>query len=258
MRLKDRRGSHVGMILSFVLFITFTLFIYVTVSPNINTAESKRILMNEIGLKIMEYASSDFSMISILINESKNPSSNCIQLNESLFSSGIGLAEFAEEEKISARVIIKNDKYQVQPVYYNQESNLSITINRTNNEGIFFKIYHSPEFEPSIIREIAPCSYLEFKEDYSIGSINTGNYIFEKKIYDLIRKYNSEYINLKNSLKISPGDEFGFEFRLNNGTKWTAMKEIPSSINIYAEELPVQYIDSEANILSGFIEVKVW
>jgi hypothetical protein len=76
-------------------------------------------------------------------------------------------------------------------------------------------------------------------------------------MYSLAGQYKLNYNELKTGLKISPGNEFGFEFTLSNGTKITAMNDLPTQ-NIYAEDLPVQYIDGNANILSGFINIKVW
>ena len=38
--MENKKGSHVGMILSFALFITFVVFIYTIVNPTINTSES--------------------------------------------------------------------------------------------------------------------------------------------------------------------------------------------------------------------------
>jgi hypothetical protein len=254
---QNKKGSHVGMILSFVLFITFIVFLYTVVNPSIKNTESKRDLLNEIGARIIDNASSDFSIISIIINESDNPSTSCVQLNEFLFSSGIGISEFSEEGNISARVLVKNENYQMQDTYYDSGANLSIAINRTENSNLFFKIYHSPGFDPSEKGSISPCTPLEIDEDYSIGSVNSGPYVFEEKIYLLIEEYNSNYTKLKNNLKISPGNEFSFEFELSNGTKLSVEEKIPTE-NIYAEEIPIQYFNENATIFSGFINVKVW
>jgi len=266
MILKNKKASHVGMILSFVIFITFVVFLYVYLNPSVETPESKRDLLNEIGLRIINNISSSFSIISISIFD--NPETNCILLSDFLFASGIAFEEFndtGEVELTPANLIVKNGNYQIQESYSElQAKNLSIVINRINTEDNFFKIYYSREFDRLSENGIGSCSIIPFEsnksleEGYVIGSVDTGKYIFEKNLYDIVERYNENYEKLKSELRISPGNEFGFEFVLSDETKLIAMEDAPSSGNIYAEEIPVQYVDEDANILSGFINVKVW
>lgn len=244
---RNRSGSHVGMILSFVIFITFVVFIYTVVSPNINTAESKKNLLNEIGLRLIENMSSNFTSLSVSIESSANPPTNCITLEGVLYYAGI-----------SPNVIVRNSAQTDQPVHYNPATDFNnLRINRATRTDLFFKIYYSPEFEKIPEESITSCSLVPFEGGYEIGSLNSGKYIFEKDMYWLVDYYKMYYDKLKSELRISPGNEFGFEFVLSNGTRIIAVGDLPTQ-NIYAEEIPVQYIDEEANILSGFINVKVW
>ena len=73
----------------------------------------------------------------------------------------------------------------------------------------------------------------------------------------MINEYETNYSELKSELKIPLGSEFGFSLIYNNGTRiGTEEKEL--SISIYAREIPVQYVDREANINSGFLNIQVW
>jgi hypothetical protein len=244
---KNCSGSHVGMILSFVMFITFTVFIYTIVSPTINTAESKKTLLNEIGLTLIKNMSATFTSLSISIAPTSNPNANCITLE--------GILYYAE---ISPNVIVRNGAQTDQPVHYNPETDFNnLRVNRASMSDLFFKIYSSSEFSKIPETSISPCPLIPFEGGYEIGSLNSGQYIFEKNIYLLIENYKKDYDKLKTDLRISPGDEFGFEFILSNGTIISAIETLPTQ-NIYAEEIPVQYIDNSANVLSGFINVKVW
>jgi hypothetical protein len=241
--IRNKKASHVGMILSFVIFITFTVFIYSVVSPSIDNPESKRTLLNEIGLKLITNMSSDFTSLSIQINN--NQEENCIQLQNLILLISRDIDYFN-------KLVAKNEEGNVQYAYGNF-SNLKI--DRQNSDNVFFKVYFSPEF--SSIGETTKSCVLISEPGYKIGSVFSGKYIFEKNMYWLVDYYNSNYEKLKSELRISPGDEFGFEFILSNGTRIIAVEELPTQ-NIYAEDIPVQYIDDEANILSGFINVKVW
>lgn len=245
--MKNKKGSHVGMILSFVIFITFTVFVYTLISPNINTAESKKTLLNEIGLSLINNMSSEFTSLSVSIPASANPTTTCISLE--------GILLYAE---ISPNVIVKDAGQTEQPAHYNPGTDFNnLRINRAMTSLLFFKIYSSPEFEKIPETAIPSCSLVPFNGGYEIGSLNSGKYIFEKNMYALAEYYGLYYEKLKSELRISPGDEFGFEFTLSNGTKISAMGNLPTQ-NIYAEDIPVQYVDDEANILSGFINIKVW
>jgi len=246
-KMKNEKGSHVGMILSFVIFITFTVFIYTVITPNVDTAESKKTLLNEIGLALIKNMSSEFTSLSVNIPATSNPSTNCISLEGILF--------YAE---ISPNVIVRNSAQTGQPTYYDPATDFNnLRINRISRTDLFLKIYSSPEFAKLSTSTIPSCSIVPFDGGYKIGSLNSGQYIFEKNMYSLAGQYKLNYNGLKTELKISPGNEFGFEFTLSNGTKITAMNDLPTQ-NIYAEDLPVQYIDGNANILSGFINIKVW
>jgi hypothetical protein len=247
MKNKNKKASHVGMILSFVIFITFTVFVYTLISPNINTAESKKLLLNEIGLVLINNMSSEFTSLSISIPASANPTTNCITLE--------GILLYAE---ISPNVIVRDAGQTDQPAHYNPSTDFNnLRINRAMTSLLFFKIYSSPEFEKIPEETIASCSAVPFESGYQIGSLNSGKYIFLKNVISLADYYSRFYDQLKTGLKISPGNEFGFEFTLSNGTKISAVGDLPTQ-NIYAEDIPVQYIDDDANILSGFINVKVW
>jgi len=90
-----------------------------------------------------------------------------------------------------------------------------------------------------------------------IGLIRTNEYIFESRIIELINDCESDYESLKSELKVPVGSEFDFSFRYGNGTTiGTGEKTITTSI--YAEDTPIQYIDKQANINPGFINIRIW
>jgi len=58
-------------------------------------------------------------------------------------------------------------------------------------------------------------------------------------------------------LRVPEGNDFSFNFTYNDGTNIGTIKQIPS-VSIYAEEIPVLYVDKEANLEPGAITIKVW
>ncbi|MEK6913263.1 MAG: hypothetical protein AABW47_01165 [Nanoarchaeota archaeon] len=127
----------------------------------------------------------------------------------------------------------------------------------------FFKVYYSPSLE-IISQGTTDCSNLlntEPNPGYTIEAITIDKYIFEKDIQDLMNRYTvGEYEQLKTDLNIPPGTEFEFSFEKSDGNLIepdpTTIKLKPA--DVYVEETPVQYVDADANIQSGFIKIAVW
>ena len=241
---KNKRGSHVGMIISFVVFITFIIFLYSIVKPAVNTGQDKKTLADYLLVQIVENVSANFTSISVSIG-SQDPMIKCIKL-----SNFLGFVEII----VPYPLIIKNENQEIQPGYIINPTISDLEINRNNGDDKFFKAYYSQEFGAIPIQTIVPCQTII---DYTIGSVKTEIFPFENNLNSLIENYQDDYEKVKEDLKVPPGTEFNFEFIKSDGTK-VESGETPTTINIYATETPIQYIDDEANILSGFINIKVW
>ena len=243
--LRNCKGSHVGMMLSFAIFVTFIIFLYSVFQPSIGIGANKDIMIDDIKAKITENISSNFTSASVVIAEDSNPNSTCVTLTNFL-----GFLAVNPPYK----VIVKNEKLEDQEVYIIDQTSPDLKINRQSTSNTFFKAYSSPEFAPLGTESVGSCTSTS---DYSIGSVVSGEYIFEKKMNEIINNYNTDYEGLKKKLKIVSNTEFSFGFTTTNGTVIETKQDIISA-NVYAEEIPIQYIDNEANIRSGFIKIKVW
>lgn len=129
-----------------------------------------------------------------------------------------------------------------------------IKIDRGEPSNIFFRIYTSPKLDP-IGRGTPPSDCDNFP--YEIGSVYSGKYAFESSVRELIEQYNENYSAVKENLDISPSNDFSFSLKLSDGTIIEATQEINTK-NIYAQETPIQYIDEDANIKSGYLTTKLW
>jgi len=236
------------MIISFVIFITFIVFLYVVVNPAVSTGESKKSVLDYIDSKITENVSANFTTASVDFTDANNPSNKyCVKLENLLLLLSM----------YQPNIVVKNATENVQEAY---EETYNLKINRKTRSNRFFKIYHSPEFDRLSTNTALDCNTpasLIHEVDYVIGSITVTKYAFERSLYELIDYYKTDYDKLKRDLTISPGSEFGFDFVQANGTV-IGVGEPEKSVSIYAEEIPIQYVDNKANILSGFINIKVW
>lgn len=240
----NKRGSHVGMILSLVIFVTFLIFLYTTLEPIIKVQKDKQALLDYLKVELTERFSSNLTTASIGIN--KTAPQTCIILDD-----------FVKDTEMSLKLIVKDDLTgQILKANVSQTGNDLFIIKQETD--VFFKVYDSPKFEElEKVMEIQGCKLLENEKDYTIGLIRTNKYLFESNIINLIDEYNSRYIDLKEELKIPLGSGFGFSFIYSNGTI-IKTEEKNVSTNVYAQETPIRYVDDQANINSGFISIKTW
>ena len=242
-KMKNKKASHVGIVLSFVIFVTFLAFLYSIVEPTMKMQQDKESLLNYLKMELMERISANLTSSTITIE--KELPQPCIELQDLVI-----------DLSITPVVIVKGETGKIFPSKI-EGDNLKID-RGADIEEFFFKIYNSEEFEEGSGGEFTTCRlYDKDLGQYTIGLVRTDKYIFETKINDLINEYETDYDNLKDDLNIPPGSEFGFSLIYSNETRiGTEEKEI--STNIYSEEIPVQYVDGQANINSGFINILVW
>ncbi len=229
-----RGGTHVGFVLSFVIFVAFLVVIYsVLIAPNLSQNDKKSLVEN-LKIKILENVSGELAIVSI--NTEAAPQ-NCIRLNG-----------FLNTFEISQNLAAK-DQYGTGQTIYVLGSDLEIS--RNSNET-FFKIYESEEFNAASSVGESPCN----PRNYEAGSAKKEKYIFGKKIAELMDYYGENYSGLRQDFGFPDDSDFDFGFTHENGTYVKVERQTTSSI--YSAEVPIQYADGNANILSGFINVRVW
>ena len=233
--MKKRGSTHVGVVLSFVIFVVFLVFLYsALIEPTINQND-KNYLLENLRIKLIKNVSEELTSITIDLNN--NSSKNCIELGN-----------FISKIEINSNIISKNKN--ILQSYVNGNN---LRIIRESNET-FFKIYYSKEF--GVLNSGGENCDVISENNYIIGLVRTDKYVFETKIINLINEYKNNYEALKEELKIPIGSDFNFGFTYNNKTSIIIEKDI--STNVYAVEIPVQYVDKKSNILLGSINIKIW
>lgn len=228
---KYKKGSHVEVIVSFVIFITFVIFIFASIKSPITRQEEKNNLFDSIEIGIMKRISADMTMMSITIPAGGG---QCITLDNFLEERGIGeniVAKDSSGQKLDASV-----------------SGNSLNINRTNVNDNFIKIYYSPEI--NMLRTGSACTAI----NPSLWLTKTDSYVFENKFIELL---GSDYAALKAYLDVPTGVNFGYGLILSNSTIIERVAENIST-NVYIREKPVEYIDLEGNISEGYLKISVW
>lgn len=241
----NKRASHVGMILSFVIFITFIVFLYSVFRPAINTGENKKSILDGVEAEILQNISVNLTTAAVQIKKSSND--NCIQLQNFLLTTTLSGIDSSYIHNLK----VKDESENILNSYSGGDIGQNLIVYWESKT--FFKIYFSPNFT-NMVSSSASCT----SKDFTVGSITTDNFPFESKINYLASYYMTNYDKLKSQLKITPGNDFGFNFTESDGTQGAGAGTPPKTANVFTDEVPIQYVDSNADILSGFINIKVW
>lgn len=236
--LRQRKGSHVGVVISFVLFITFIVFMYTLLNYRIGFGENKKASLEQIKEAVKGEISENLTTVSIAVSLA-NPS--CVQLSD-----------FFIKTQASDKLIVRNDPGS-ELVSSKSGNDLFIE----TQGSTFFRVSESAEFPAVSTGAINPCQPLQEGSGYILGLSRTENLIFESKLFRTLNNYTQNYSGLKKNLGISNEDEFGFMFTYNNSTQ-VRTPEKNLTINIYAERIPVQYIKTDGIREVGFIDIIVW
>ena len=228
---KNKKGDHIGTVISFILFITFVVFLYSITSPSLKSDKSEENLLVYLENKIIENVSIDLNSMSVSFSSG---SENCLQVSN---------------YPSASNVIVQNS---TGGVVNSEVSSGDLFIEISSEE--FFKIYSSESIFNSPSWDSASCNSLSNPD---VGLSRTEKKVSEEKILELINLYKLDYDGLKTYFNVPNSREFGLDFIYNNNTP--VFTDTPNiSENIYTTKVAIEYFDKEANVLQGFVNIKVW
>ncbi|MDP3986621.1 MAG: hypothetical protein Q8P81_00140 [Nanoarchaeota archaeon] len=235
--IKGKRGSHIGIVLSFVIFITSVIFIYAIIQPAVKRNDNQN-LIESVKTNIIKESSANLTTGSIFITEE---SEDCVQLTQ--FFTKTGTSKKIVAKTISGEVI-NIGSVNEQPAHLRAQV----------GEELLFTFYASDEFE-----EITPLGLACNEKEFSLNALRTERIIFEKKILELIQEYKTNYTGLRETLGMSGANGFGFEFIYNNGTQIVTEERNVPKISIYTRDFPTEYLeDKDTSKKAGILRVKIW
>ncbi|MFQ5531364.1 MAG: hypothetical protein ACE5ES_01985 [Candidatus Nanoarchaeia archaeon] len=250
-KIKYKRGTHVGVVLSFVVFVTFLIFLFSILEPVINIQQGKENVLNGLEAELIEYISSDLTEATISLNTSSINKTYDSGPPEQFYDC-INISHIANTS--ISNLTVKNNEGKIVAINYTTQY---LKINWTDNSKDFFKLYYTNESLNNVLLVPIVCTNIKEGKNYTIGLVKTDNYPFESKIIDLNNEYNINYAGLKQNLKMGTNDEFWFSFTNSSGITINP-PEKNTSREIFAKEITIQYVDINADIQSGFINLRVW
>ena len=238
--MNKKRGSHVGVVISFVVFITFLIFMFLIIQPSLSIGAEKQTVLESIEINFLDYLSSNLTSASV--NDDLATGASCVQFNN--FASGNGVINDGD------KLIVKNSNGNI--LGYDWISG-NLNIDKFTNEENFFKVYSSTTIQ-SEGSSPSGCAVVSGGE-YSFGLIKTEKRIFEKNILDAFSLYQTNYSLLKQNIDFA-GD-FGFDFVHDNGTI-ISTGEPSQTVGIYTKRVSFNYLNTNLDSQTGSLIIKTW
>jgi len=243
----NKRGSHIGIMISFMIFITFIVFFLSIVTTKVEKNKDKDTTLEYIEMRILKNTSYPLTtaIVNITLTEGD---SNCVELKDL----------FIYLNATSYGGIIKDYLNNLQNSYIdNVDIQKNLKIDRTDPTENFFELSLSPAFEKLDPNTEITCTTKINPTGYKFLAIRKDNiYTFESEFLKLNESYFKDYEELKKELFVPEDNDFVFEFEKSDGELIKPTKNLTAR-NIYSDEIPIQYIDTDGNIQSGFLRVKI-
>jgi len=120
--MKNKRGSHIGFAIAFMLFISFVIFLFVILEPAGKVEDGKELLLNYLKEDIIENVSSELKIISVKINDGKS----CVDENM------LGVTNFVTDEDAEPLKIYSSSEFITGVVCLDPSTDYEIGLIRTN------------------------------------------------------------------------------------------------------------------------------
>ena len=238
--IKMKKASmHIEIILSFIIFVSFLIFI-LSIFPITMTEKSK------IGLDIAERmvlnnTKSDVFYFTVVLNETQK---KCFWVN----NSNVGTA-IVKNEAGGSVIFINENNAGEKKVFINDLT------------GRFYGIYSSPDFvDPGNSFNTNPCSDLSKKgEAVDYGTTRIINALSYEKLMNLNASYYLDYAALRTSFSMPKKDNFGFMVKDSRGNVMIrAIKSRADKIEVMARETPVQIFYNNGSSVFLMLNVQSW
>lgn len=238
-----KKGSHIGFVLSFAIFVTFVVFIYATLAPLLKDKRNSEGAIENIKDNLANKLKTEVNSTTVRINSSFEMSGNCVEFQ--------GLSNSIEGNFLTVK-----DDNGILRKYEKNSGNVEIEIPSSVK---YLKIYSAYGLNYSE-KPLSGCAFAEVGKNYTIGLVKNEIIIVEKKIIDYVTKQDSDYNSLKSELGVPVTRDFMFGFKFYNGSVLSEIGPAEKNISrdLFVDEISVQYLNSTADLNQGFVNIKVW
>lgn len=229
----NKKASHVGMILSFVIFITFLIYLFLILSPLIFTQNVQREFLPLISDEILNFLNVEVSRIFFTTTTAGNFFK--INLDGTCFEDYFVLLKDYQENEIPSQkqvcdILFRGDSDKIHILYYSNFSLKEVDL-ESLPQGNF--------------------------NDVNINYLDSNKYILDSRIFNLSSLYSEDYLGLKKDLNVPDLIDFGFTFNFENGTN-ISKGNPPLDLEVYSNELNVFYYNASFYQKKGVLRIFIW
>lgn len=229
-----KRGlSHLEFVISFIIFIAFLVSAFVFFNP-LQSNRTLKSTMDYAWIEISKETKKEVDTYSILLDQRVTAPVVGISIE------GINVGYNASVKDSSGNVI--NSYTQNGVVYFDRPADR------------FVRIEYSKGFRNGAVKSGGQIS----SGDFYVSSSENSEIYFQDLFENLKDEYYANYTQLKRRLNLPSRVEFGFKVVFNNGTEISALKEIPSSLEVLSRSDKVGVILSSGEKQSADLLVMVW
>ena len=252
--IKNKKGSHIGIAISFIIFTLFLSFMYAFLSPNVKINTNKQYLLENLRTNLIENFSADTSTMMVDVVDPVAPDSKtCVNL-QTIFSNAEPTPE-GEIPTYMANNLSLRDKNGNILTYQVQNQNNIYVNTGTSYQGLI-KMKYSPAINKLPYDGDENCD----PHPYPVGYLKADKEIYENWIYKSNKSYYSNYKEFKSQMQLPEDIEFNFKVLDNerNIIVDAKMNEPSARQSVYTDETPIEYIDNSQNIKFGFLILTIW
>jgi len=216
-------SAHLEMVVSFTLFISFSVFLLYYLTPA-QTNPLPDVILNELETTLLDY--SGVELVSFLVKPNET---NCLSVDVS----GLG---------ISGNSTVRNS---TGAVISSQIDSGTLAIGSSNGESYY--VYVSEEFNAGT----QTCSS---GIDYNLGEVRRSVVLSNSSLKELENNYSAHYDSLKSELGLTST----VEFAIVSGTYLNASKNIPSGTEVLSKVMIGDVLYADGTIEKREITLKIW
>lgn len=229
----NKKGSQIGMIMSFTLFVVSLIFIYTIVGSPI-----KKVNQKQDSLSIVQDNALRAIKSQVILERVYSNGGNCLSVS-------VPSNSYSSLQAISVSNNARVGSY------------LDTSSVRVENSTGELKIYYSEPYfnqNPTCSTTCSSGSCIA----PAVSSIVKENVYVEKLILNVINQTEYNYTNYSNVLGVPGGYDYAVLFQYQNGT--IIGKNVDSSIktSIYSLTQPITYLDLNGLEKRGNLIVKIW
>ena len=221
-----KAGTHVGVILSFVIFVTFLIFMMVFIQPPTKEKETKTSALNALKVNLEKETSEE---ITTLLVHNQVSTANCVYVDESSLNLG------------STNSTVKDAD---EGIIESKREGGNIYFDNTGGNNFFKVIYSEEDFTSIELSDTIDC------EPAVINAHTNKKEILESKIVETINFYETNYSDLKQTMNLAFDEDFSIQFEYSNKTI-IGQESTGRKTNIYSSKFQILYLDKNADLKIG-------